>query len=148
VEIVAEFQDSTDEHAPDESELARVIREGNRAARRHCAPTERVFGEMRALLRDPMKLVSYAHYPAALYDLGADPGEEHDLATARPELVAELTSVLARRIAERQPPDPGAPGGTLPPAVAERLRALGYLGGDAGAARTAPTPGRSPAHPG
>lgn len=42
-----------------------------------------------------------------LFDLGSDPGETHNLAQQRPDLVAELRNSLARW--ESEMPEPGAP---------------------------------------
>lgn len=64
-----------------------------------------------------------------LYDLGSDPAEARDLASARPDDVRRLAAALA---AARR----GARSGIVSadPAVAERLRALGYVGGPGAAA--------------
>ena len=129
--VVAEHDDSEDAHAGGEAELARLIRRANRAVRRNCTPADPVFGTMRTLIRYPMKLVWYERYPAELYDLAADPAELHDLAGARPELCAELEAELARRVrdaAASAHEGTAEPEATVAPDVAERLRALGYLG--------------------
>lgn len=146
--IIAEHDDSADQHASEEPEVARLIRASNQAARRGCPPDARVFGEMRAVVRYPLKLVWYARYPAELYDLEADPGEERDLAAAEPAAVASLLAEMERRKEQHPAPGPGAPGGapgTLAPEVRERLRALGYLG-DAPGPDAAP-PAGTPAAP-
>jgi choline-sulfatase len=58
-----------------------------------------------------------------LYDLRADPAEQSDLAAARPTEVARLTEALASaRAGERRT------AAAADPEVAERLRALGYVG--------------------
>jgi arylsulfatase A-like enzyme len=74
---------------------------------------------------------------AELFDLNADPGELDNLATRRPRVLARL-----RRLAEaRSQADtrlaetlggaaPGPPAPSLSPEERERLRALGYLGGN------------------
>jgi arylsulfatase A-like enzyme/Flp pilus assembly protein TadD len=64
-----------------------------------------------------------------LYDLDADPGEARDLAAARPGDVRRLAASLA---AARRGARSGIVGAD--PAVAERLRALGYVGGSGAAA--------------
>lgn len=48
-----------------------------------------------ALRRGPMKLITGRGGPQ-LYDLAADPKETTDLAPARPEVVAEMTEMIAR----------------------------------------------------
>jgi arylsulfatase A-like enzyme/Flp pilus assembly protein TadD len=59
-----------------------------------------------------------------LYDLGADPGEDQDLADRRPDDVARLRQALAAFRGEDRPRVVPS----LAPEVAERLRALGYAG--------------------
>jgi arylsulfatase A-like enzyme len=103
---------------------------GAKAVRRACGPDDRVWGDIRALVRYPLKLVWYEHYPAALFDLARDPRETNDLAGTQPDAVATLAAALAQQIAAIAPvPDvaPAAPAGGPPPDVVERLRALGYL---------------------
>ena len=58
-----------------------------------------------------------------LYDLAADPGEEHNLATARQEDVRAMKAVLSKFPDE--PPQPVRED----PSTAERLRSLGYASG-------------------
>jgi arylsulfatase A-like enzyme len=60
-----------------------------------------------------------------LYDLATDPGEERNLATRRPELVASLEAALETRL--RGAPGRAAPPLDLTPAENEALAALGYL---------------------
>jgi arylsulfatase A-like enzyme len=52
----------------------------------------------------------YGTPPAELYDLRADPGERHNLADVRPEVVQSLSEAMeawvARRLAETGLPDP------------------------------------------
>lgn len=93
-----------------------------------CGPEDRVFGEMRSLVRHPWKLMWYAEYPTQLYNLEYDPSEEHDLAEERPEIVAELMGALERTAEAAAPvarsPRPSEP---LDPDLLERLRELGYV---------------------
>ncbi len=145
--IIAEHDDSADQHTVPEPELARLIRQSNQEARRNCPGGAPVFGEMRAVVRYPLKLLWYARYPSELYDLAADPREERDLATLEPSLVASLTAEMERQIRRRRVADPDAPNGppgTLPPEVQSRLRALGYLGDAPPGAASPRAP--SPAH--
>jgi len=66
---------------------------------------------------------------AELYDLVADPHEAHDLAATAPDVVRRMQAGLEGDEPLRLPsPEP------VPPEVAERLAALGYVGG----ARAAP----------
>ncbi len=60
-----------------------------------------------------------------LFDLVADPREQHDLAGQRPDLVAELTREAAE-IVSRRPPLPVRPH-TPDDQTRKDLRALGYL---------------------
>ena len=95
-----------------------------------CGPDDRVLGDMWAVLRLPFKLMWYSSYPSPqLFDVHADPDGRNDLAASMPGVVAGLEDDLSAILA------PGAHGGAEPsagptdPAVVERLRALGYLGG-------------------
>ena len=76
----------------------------------------------------PWKLVlSEAGGAARLYDLSRDPGEETDLAAARPEIVGRLTAALAVSSGKDGPlwPKPGS--ASLSADELTRLRGLGYL---------------------
>ncbi len=66
----------------------------------------------------------FEHVPELeLFDLAADPHERHDLARDRPDVVRELLEVLESSGPGRTiDPD----GLTVPPELAEQLRALGY----------------------
>src|SRR5262249_61599144 len=92
-----------------------------------CTPEDRLFGDMQAVIDYPRKLVRYADGSTALYDLAADPGEVHDRTPEQPAVVARLGAELAASAA-RFPAHAGEAHGTLDPALAERLRALGYVG--------------------
>ena len=64
----------------------------------------------------------------ALYDLQEDPAETKDVAAHNPELVEELRGIVAARskaLGELNWLPEQA--GSLNPAIAEELRALGYL---------------------
>lgn len=75
-------------------------------------------------LEEPEPDTPFEHVPEfELFDLDSDPGERHDLARERPELVQRLLAALASA-GPGQTIDPEAL--VVPPDVAERLRALGY----------------------
>jgi len=120
--IVAEFHEYRLSD-PSLTPGARAVEEGKW---RNCGPEDRVSGDMRALLDFPYKLIAYTKYPPALFDVRADPREQHDMARGQPEtlakLSAELTALLPA-LALREP----APKAQLDAAEIERLRALGYL---------------------
>ncbi len=61
-----------------------------------------------------------------LYDLDADPKEQHNLITAHPEVAARLRARLAVHL-ERERPDRAAPRADLDDDARERLRSLGYV---------------------
>jgi arylsulfatase A-like enzyme len=61
--------------------------------------------------------------PPSLYDLAADSGETHDIASERPADAAALDAVLADRLAGGAPPEPRDAGAD----TLRGLRALGYL---------------------
>lgn len=96
----------------------------------NCGPSDRVFDDMRTIIRFPYKLVWYAQYSPQLFDLAADPGEERDVLAERPELASTLGAEL-QGIAAPSAPPPTAVKAPLDDAQIERLRALGYLGGPA-----------------
>ena len=60
-----------------------------------------------------------------LYDLKTDTGERDNLAAHRPEAVAAMEGWLQRTVGSTEPVAPEA----VPAEVAEKLRALGYVGG-------------------
>lgn len=65
-----------------------------------------------------------------LYDLSADPGEAHDLASERPEVVARLQAELAELASELRPRATAQAGED--PELARRLSGLGYAQGAGG----------------
>jgi choline-sulfatase len=74
-----------------------------------------------------------------LYDLVTDPSAAHDLAAARARVADGMDSELAAFLKAGVPAAAGPPP-TVDPAVAERLAALGYVGGSG----SAPTTGVDP----
>lgn len=122
--IIAEWQDPADGAQDDEG----PIRRWAARARARCAPEDRVFGPMRALIRGTTSLLWYDRYPPSLFDLATDPGQRRDLAAARPDEVRTLTAELRRhvRVAEKAA-IPSTPARPLGDEVWKRLRALGYV---------------------
>jgi hypothetical protein len=97
---------------------------------RNCTADQKVYGDMRALVRYPLKLVWFERYPAELYDLQEDPEERHDLAPERPAQVAALARELTGRVAHDRGMAAGAPaasGAALTDDMRRKLEALGYL---------------------
>ncbi|HZR82442.1 MAG TPA: sulfatase [Candidatus Binatia bacterium] len=123
------------EHTDAEGTMGGPAMQATRAA---CPRSSGLFGDARALFLWPEKLQSFADVPGRLYALDVDPGEQNDLAPVRSERVGELTALLPAP-AKTGGSAPGSGDAALPEEVAERLRALGYLGGDgAGAPAAAP----------
>lgn len=91
----------------------------------------------RALVQGPLKLIASAS--ARLFDVSADSGEQHDLASARPQAVDGLTA----RIQTLSRPRPQSPPSTavVDTDTAARLRALGYVAASPAASRLAPPAG-------
>lgn len=135
--VAAEFYDLRPIGETGGNPFVSLVSARQASMRRHCDPSERVFGDMRTLVRYPFKLVWYARYRAELYDLSADRGEQHDLGAARPTVVAALTRELEGLTAYRPAPPTAAALPEVLPDTLERLRALGYVGDDVrrGAAR-------------
>ena len=79
-----------------------------------------------SLQRGDLKLIYHQLQPenSELYDLGSDPGERHDLAAERPDVLREMIAELKSRgaLSDLMP-------GMTPtdPEHAERLRSLGYI---------------------
>jgi arylsulfatase A-like enzyme len=96
--------------------------------RARCGPQDRVFGDMRSIIAFPYKLQWYAGYAPELFDLTRDREEEHDLSVAEPERVTQLRAELDAAATVRVTQ---APQSAIGPELAARLRALGYLGGEA-----------------
>jgi arylsulfatase A-like enzyme len=86
--------------------------------------------DARSLVWSGWKLIERDGTGPALYDLGADPGERHDLAGCRPRTLAALSGLLDHELAPRG----SGPGEMVPPLAPDaetsrQLRSLGYLGG-------------------
>jgi arylsulfatase A-like enzyme len=79
-----------------------------------------------------LKLVETSKGDAFLFDLAADPGEEHDVAATRSSDLARLQAELASWTGKLHLPPLAAADGDQPapaaldPATRERLKALGY----------------------
>jgi arylsulfatase A-like enzyme/Tfp pilus assembly protein PilF len=85
------------------------------------------WSELRALRVDGYKYIS-APRPE-LYDLGADPGERHDLAERDPDRTAELAAALDAMVAGDDALEVAEGHVAADPETIERLRSLGYLSG-------------------
>lgn len=84
------------------------------------------------------------HLPTrGLWDLSADPGQLHDLAAARPEVVSELHEALKAWQAEVRWPGKQAGLAKVPADVAEKLEKLGYVDPAPGGVPGAPAGGPS-----
>lgn len=129
--VVSELYDIDPALSARESPLAAMLRKLTDAMRHACHPEDRVFGNMRALIDYPWKLVWFERYPEQLFDLERDPHEAHDLSAERPEVVARLDAALREATAMPAGAMPSAAPGreAMPQArVLEGLRALGYVG--------------------
>ena len=86
------------------------------------------WSELRAVRDGRYKLIQAPR--RELYDLAQDPGELHDLSAEQPEradaLEQALEDLLARVTSEDAAPGPSA----VDMETEERLRALGYIGGN------------------
>jgi arylsulfatase A-like enzyme len=104
------------------------------------APTATVSGFMenwRAVTVQDLKLILRANGQQRLYDLAADPHEEHDVAAERPLAVRYLRGLLGLRLADAESVADGRPrrprrehrpaATTIDPETRAQLRALGYL---------------------
>jgi tetratricopeptide (TPR) repeat protein len=90
------------------------------------------------LVDDRWKLIHSSE--SELYDLSSDPREEHNVAADRAPIVQAMSTRIAALEADVKTPAASAPAD-----AAERLRALGYVGGSstpAASAGTAPNPAR------
>lgn len=88
-----------------------------------------------AVVRGHWKLMARAvpnsnQVAQALYDIDADPDEQHDLKAEHPEILQELTGLLVRYATECKTLKPGIVKHTAAPTAKEleQLRGLGYVG--------------------
>lgn len=83
--------------------------------------------ETKAIVRWPRKaILQVASGNAMLFDLAADPGEQHDLAADRPDELAALLGELGERLAAAESLGVGVEA-ELDEDLLRRLRALGYI---------------------
>lgn len=88
------------------------------------------WGELRALFDGPWK---YIHGPKPeLFEIRADPRELTNLASARPEVAAEMQGKLAEFLKRNSPPG-GSHMAPVDEETRRRLEALGYIAAGAGA---------------
>ncbi len=85
--------------------------------------------QSRAILWDHFRLVTHdGGDPPVLFDLDVDPGERHDMARARPDVVAELQARLAAALANTPAADSKDPGGTATaPTIHLRFASAGLV---------------------
>lgn len=81
----------------------------------------------RAAVAGGRKIVANSDGTLALFDLGSDPGETHDLAARLPDETARLHSLLVRFVAGLQPPPPRESEVRNLDELRRRLRSLGYI---------------------
>ncbi len=79
----------------------------------------------RVLVQDRWKLIVSTR--PRLFDLSGDPGEQHDVSSARGPLVQAMSARLDRAGAAPEKGTPRAGASTVDPETAARLRALGYV---------------------
>ncbi len=91
-------------------------------------PTYAAQSALRAVVRGKDKLVYHLERDEArLFDLAADPGEQHDLAHERPAELRALEEHLLARVAATEGEGDTKRAAKTSREVQERLRALGYL---------------------
>jgi arylsulfatase A-like enzyme len=88
-----------------------------------------IVGSLYAVRDEHFKLIAMNDGRQLLFDLGADARERHDLAADNPAGVARLRAMLDRLLAEATTMGRQVRGESVPvdPAVADRLRSLGYV---------------------
>jgi predicted Zn-dependent protease len=97
------------------------------------------WSSVRGWVSEDWKLVEGAE--PELFDLAADPGERDNLAAREPRRLESLRSALRAAVQKMAPGGDTARAVALSPEQEERLRALGYVGGGAAAARSLDEPG-------
>jgi arylsulfatase A-like enzyme len=100
----------------------------SRSPRREMLAQNILWGrELASLVAWPYKLIlDPKHDRVQLYDLSADPAEQQDLATQRPEVAVELRRRLEDRLAVLETPS-HEPDEDISSETEDELRALGYL---------------------
>jgi len=91
----ADYRDPDSNPDSSEPEIAHMVRAQARVLRSHCGPEDRVWGDLHAIFVHPFKLIAYAGFPAELYDLGEDPGEQDDIAALHPKLARLLATAVS-----------------------------------------------------
>jgi len=84
-------------------------------------------GDWISFARGGMKLIWHSGGRHLLFDLRQDPGEHHDLAGERPDVVRAMTEDLQAYLASRPSPGREKQGLRIDPETEEALRNLGYL---------------------
>ena len=86
---------------------------------------QRLDRRLKSIQVESLKLIRSDRGETELYDLTADPAEEHDLSSERVADVARLGAILDEW-SQARPEAQGTSHPELDPEAVERLRALGY----------------------
>jgi len=130
--LMAEYRDPAIGIHDDQIKVARLFITVGLQMRSKCGEGDRTHGDMKSIIHWPYKLNWYAESPVELYDLTADPDEREDLASRRPDVVAELRRRLSVPVLGKsgnEPPAPEQP--EVSDEVYDQLRDLGYIDGEA-----------------
>ena len=119
--VRAEYFETADGALADAPPILRVLG----LLRVKCGLDDRVFGNMRAVIRGRHKLIDFERYPDELFDVVADPGETIDLSGDRETTRRELQALVSSGLAAW--PEEGGAERRVPSEVVDQLRALGYM---------------------
>jgi arylsulfatase A-like enzyme len=108
-----------------ERDQTRVVYSSANGINRVARMNPKFGGTRHAIFAGSLKLISSTSGPPELYDLNADPGEEHNLYSPGDPRALELTRRLDSWVASM--PRRSVRTKTLDPATRERLKSLGYV---------------------